>query len=581
MTSAAVRGLYSPALPSKMVKRSALPWGGMPLLAKVLSHQPPPSVVGSSEWDAYADSVKSDIRDLPECLREHVSTISKMANKVIDPDTRAHYREFCPLHQKLNRTIVCCICYAIRSEIDTNIPAMVHALASKNLLAESIRRAFVELRQCCSMWWHDGRYKNFLGEAPKPKWAFQTDKCAACILARIGSDPAIIVPLAAGMSARAPRSGRRQAYVDALFSNFPEAQATALRMQAATLATQLRNVLGEYICAQRGEALEPITDPLTGEIVTDPSVFEGEAPPARGPSLGPSPRRESVSVADSPTASEYEHPRARWPKHVTHVSSRPGSVSSMRSTVTVTPSEFLGPKTVYSPSVYDSDSETNRWWRPAPPDSARGSGEHEDLYADIDDIIDEYRATVPLAGAHVEGVADDTSEISDPRGRRTETEGRGGVKETLKRAFSRSRVSQAVLRVDTRRAQRNRDDRRAEGAQNAGPSTAKPGLLGSATLRNILPRSKRGKESKITTPVTGSGPTASETRCRFAPDSPEPRGYVPSELGKPGAAEWAQDYRRQLAATPTEREFGRRPGSSSSSVYSKVTRWSKFAGPSK
>jgi len=197
------------------------------LWASVLCHQPPPN---STWWNHYKSTTKDQISRLPDQLRAYPSHFQRLMNKSQNVRSRAEARNLCPLHDKMNRTLARSTLGWIKVEVDVNIPAVLFPLFKNNILEEDISVYFEPLKEVTGMWTTPKKYEEAWGSILKPKWVYQEDHCAACVLARFASDVKVVTAFKAGLIARrldefrGGKPSKRFTYVNLLLSHFPNSE---------------------------------------------------------------------------------------------------------------------------------------------------------------------------------------------------------------------------------------------------------------------------------------------------------------------------------------------------------------------
>ncbi|KAF2431502.1 hypothetical protein EJ08DRAFT_696299 [Tothia fuscella] len=215
-------------------------------LAGILTHQPSPTIPKtSSQYTVYARETKADIERLPSHLRASPLPLMKYVDRIIDNTSYDVNDELCHLHAKLNRNQTGSLFRSIKREIDVHIPIIHRDLSSAGLISLEAHEAFLHVREVSAMWLDNETYFSVFQQAPKPRWAFQADGCAACMLARLGGEPDILVPLKAAVIVRAKgdvSTSRRHVYLDSLVINgFIRGQAEDIMQQAMKLGGEVRH----------------------------------------------------------------------------------------------------------------------------------------------------------------------------------------------------------------------------------------------------------------------------------------------------------------------------------------------------
>jgi hypothetical protein len=209
------------------------------LWASILCHQPPPnsSQPNNAWWSSYKHTTKDQIDTLPDHLRAYPSAFHRLLNRSQKDKTRAEARTLCPLHDKMNRALARSTLGWIKAEVDVNIPAVFFPLLKVGLLESDIQVYFEPLRDVTGMWTTPKKYQEAWGQLVKPKWAYQVDHCAACVLARFASDVNVVTAFKAGLIARRlddfrkGRPSKRLSYVNHLISHFPNSESPNIKAE--------------------------------------------------------------------------------------------------------------------------------------------------------------------------------------------------------------------------------------------------------------------------------------------------------------------------------------------------------------
>jgi hypothetical protein len=165
----------------------------MKKLVRVLRGVPCPDVAKRRDTEAYQQTTKDAVKDLPRRLRHSLLSMSTSP--------------LCSTHKGLDHHLMEDIFDWVRHELDGGIGKFIYPLIMHNKLTISQEYNIRCLEPVLQMW-----RKDFKAEASAPpdrtpidcgsRWKFQDDQCAACILARIGSDDSVLRALYAGMIVR-------------------------------------------------------------------------------------------------------------------------------------------------------------------------------------------------------------------------------------------------------------------------------------------------------------------------------------------------------------------------------------------
>ncbi|KAJ4373333.1 hypothetical protein N0V83_003627 [Neocucurbitaria cava] len=183
-----------PLVPKKMETRR-LHNSDMKKLVRILRGTPYP--FSSSKDKAYRQNAKESIHSLPRRLRSsHLSFSSSTTTS-----------NLCSTHKGLDANLIAEIYAWLRHELDGAIGKFLYPLIMSGVLTHTQELKMRQLEPARQMWQHDfqadlsappGRQAIQCGD----KWSYQVDQCAACILARIGSDEGVLFALFAGMVGR-------------------------------------------------------------------------------------------------------------------------------------------------------------------------------------------------------------------------------------------------------------------------------------------------------------------------------------------------------------------------------------------
>ena len=148
------------------------------LLTRVLSHAPRHSTPAPGA--AYEQVVRGMIAELPSHLRCKLPWLCR----------------FCSLHKNLNPLPVIRIFEAFKNEIEVSLAATWSPVRDQGLLSPEQATLMTAIEDLSALWLQPEAFaKKFLrAQKTTPSVAYQTNKCAACMLAHIGSR---LEPLAA------------------------------------------------------------------------------------------------------------------------------------------------------------------------------------------------------------------------------------------------------------------------------------------------------------------------------------------------------------------------------------------------
>src|ERR1700760_4299184 len=232
--------------------------------AKILCCQPEPRISYSSEWwQQYRHQTQKQIKALPAHLREYPNWLDRYLNKHIEDGTRGKVRYLCPLHDQMSRSLVRSLFHCIRKEIDICIPSVVSPLVETGLLSTDVIQVFTKMSNVAAMWIAPNDFKRFYEREVDLKWEKQIDGCAACIVARLASDPNILLGLKAGMLIRAKsneitETGRRMHYVNCMIDKLPCDDIEKINEDAQALGRSLQIMLKKWK-AKQGLSSTPVT----------------------------------------------------------------------------------------------------------------------------------------------------------------------------------------------------------------------------------------------------------------------------------------------------------------------------------
>ncbi|KAI9660592.1 MAG: hypothetical protein M1821_009944 [Bathelium mastoideum] len=212
MVSAAGRALYAESRlerPRKRLRRYIdLTGSQISLLTRVFSNAPPPDLIGTSpRHEAYAEITLDLINALPTALltsppNKHLfGLFTSDNNQCLVPDPRRSdgrpFKRLCHLHSRLQCPLVHSILRFVLDEITFYMPKI------QELPFDPTERSlFDQLVDVASLYMRPHNFEACWGRCPPVQWEHQRNKCAGCILARIGSDANVLIALSAVHRAR-------------------------------------------------------------------------------------------------------------------------------------------------------------------------------------------------------------------------------------------------------------------------------------------------------------------------------------------------------------------------------------------
>jgi hypothetical protein len=226
MSSAALKALYTPTGRS----RSSLTYrdlhnSDMKKLVTLLRSYPSPCSSDQETKDYYL-GVGYLIHALPSNLRSSPLNI-KLPFLSPSPSpspsaktSKAKFTKLCSGHHELNQSIIHSIWSSLRFELERGIGKFLYPILLQAGLPAALELKMRQLEPVLQMWQKDFDITShtLCGRAPisspvqyaeadgvfVPKWAYQENKCPACMLARLGSDVDVLTALFAGMVGRLP-----------------------------------------------------------------------------------------------------------------------------------------------------------------------------------------------------------------------------------------------------------------------------------------------------------------------------------------------------------------------------------------
>lgn len=220
-------------------------------LTSILSNASPPSFPPTAVTvQTYRNGTKSLIHTLPDSLLTPVpyqAQIVGLLNKYGAECPGA--ARSCKLHKRLNAQLVSDILGRIKDEIEGHLPRIMRlfpqspppgfehekgtwptwpACVEKKKVEspeEGARKVLLALQAVHGMYVPASTFRSFHARDPPARCVFQTDECAACILARIGSDAEAVVGLRAlflgrGWSDAKVRKSKRLLWVESWIMAF-------------------------------------------------------------------------------------------------------------------------------------------------------------------------------------------------------------------------------------------------------------------------------------------------------------------------------------------------------------------------
>ncbi|KIW05061.1 uncharacterized protein PV09_04216 [Verruconis gallopava] len=182
-------------------------------VASILCHQPAPNTKTTKlQMQNYQLLVRSQIKHLPAHLR---------AQNLQSPFPT------CKTHQGLNSRIAQSIFVWIQEEVEINVPTLLRILEGTYCDGDIVRT----------------------GRDVNPRWSFQNDGCASCMLARVGGEADILLALKGSMTATTSPTdvskSRRHLYLDALIAKNFDPKVSTMIFQSAEI---IRLKVKEHTC---------------------------------------------------------------------------------------------------------------------------------------------------------------------------------------------------------------------------------------------------------------------------------------------------------------------------------------------
>ncbi|KAI9780626.1 MAG: hypothetical protein M1816_002787 [Peltula sp. TS41687] len=144
-------------------------------------------------------AVQDLIHDLPPHMRR--STFHNL--RLFGPSGRTRdSTPLCETHSELNADIIRMIFCFLEIEVGMRLNTLNSNLSMLTLEQMKLVR---ELRTLHSLWYPPEQYSQTFFDIPPSQWAFQADRCKACILARVGADKVTLMQLRITLLARRQR----------------------------------------------------------------------------------------------------------------------------------------------------------------------------------------------------------------------------------------------------------------------------------------------------------------------------------------------------------------------------------------
>ncbi|KAF2874096.1 hypothetical protein BDV95DRAFT_592226 [Massariosphaeria phaeospora] len=192
----------------------------MKALVRILSNWPARAT--AKDMDKYWSDTTSKITNLSSQFRSsthHHLLVAKYKDK--HPSSASSTANpLCAHHAGLNPDLINSIWTTLHHDLDTNLGPFLYPIILHNFLLPTQEQRIRQLEPLLQMW-HRGF--TLAGSTPPgrdpiitpgttdrhgvftPKWTYQTDQCAACMLARIGSDRDVLFAIFAAMVGRYKR----------------------------------------------------------------------------------------------------------------------------------------------------------------------------------------------------------------------------------------------------------------------------------------------------------------------------------------------------------------------------------------
>ncbi|KAF2715703.1 hypothetical protein K504DRAFT_363806, partial [Pleomassaria siparia CBS 279.74] len=150
----------------------------------------------------YWNATKHAIHELPHYLRS--SALSRLSSSLSSLSSSSD--QLCKGHSGLNSILICDIWDRIKHEFDKGIGRALYPVVMFCGLTKYQAQKVRQLEPVLRMWHHDFTVASSTPQGHTPikageKWAFQANKCPACILCRLGANQGVVFALLAGIVA--------------------------------------------------------------------------------------------------------------------------------------------------------------------------------------------------------------------------------------------------------------------------------------------------------------------------------------------------------------------------------------------
>ncbi|KAI9893276.1 MAG: hypothetical protein M1814_000405 [Vezdaea aestivalis] len=114
--------------------------------------------------------------------------------------------KLCKAHRFLNGQIIALVFDALRTEIGIQLS---HLVADSFHTTTTTQESISSLQDLNALWLPASDFSKIYSHSPDPKWAFQSDGCEACILARIPGDSKMLANIYATVQSRKKKGKER------------------------------------------------------------------------------------------------------------------------------------------------------------------------------------------------------------------------------------------------------------------------------------------------------------------------------------------------------------------------------------
>lgn len=222
------------------------------ILCRLLSNAPNPRLsVNSFTHTTYNAAVTKAIAELPERIVSHPGLVMRKLLEKIPDNTREKCGEMCAVHFRLRPALMRRVLRFIEEEIEIKVEATLQSLARIPGIFKSYddtqnMMAFAVLGFVSGMWMHPKDFQNrFHGCTHEDRFVRQRDQCAACVLARIGSEKGVLVALRASMlvwmSKHRAMTSKRMRWIESWMEASGDEEYDNMMVKSADLARWVRH----------------------------------------------------------------------------------------------------------------------------------------------------------------------------------------------------------------------------------------------------------------------------------------------------------------------------------------------------